>query len=59
MSAVCQGSILDNKRYRTNGLVPDEPNWSGFRDSSIGLGEKNRGTLRDVDSDPALTQPPL
>jgi len=59
MSAVCQESTLDKGKYRTNGLVTDEPNWSEFRDSSIGLSEKHRGTLRDVDSDLPLIQPPL
>jgi len=58
MSVMCQGSPLENGPYRPNGLVPpEEQKWSGFRNSYIGLGEKHCGTLRDVDSDPPVTQP--
>jgi hypothetical protein len=38
---------------------PEESNWSGFRDVSIGLSEEHRGTVLDIDSERPLTQPPL
>ena len=39
--------------------LPEELNCLGFRDAPTGLGEEHRRALRDVDSNPPLTQPPL
>ena len=32
--------------------LPEEPNWSDFRDGPTGLTEEHRGTRRDIDGDP-------
>jgi hypothetical protein len=39
--------------------LPEELNWSGFRDAPTGLREVHCGALRDTDDNPRFAQPPL
>ena len=39
--------------------LPEELNWSGFRDTPSGLSEEHRRDLKDIDDEPSFSPPLL
>ena len=37
----------------------EQLNWFGFWDAPTGLSEEHRGNIRDTESDPQFSQPPI